>query len=150
MRKTRPSSNQKLISFVTAMSLAGGLLCVVGCFVLLLAGNWVKIPIFYWRTCWFAFLVVLVTFLCTFWVMMAGEGGISFVLYLILVWSVELGAIVSGAIAFSGALRYAVVALLAFSLVLINWQVPVLRVSVGLVFNTFKDWRNRSPSKPGY
>ncbi len=119
---------------------------VLACFALLFVSEFTKVPFFYWRACLIAFLLVLATFLCTFWVMMAGEAGISFMLYLLLVWLVELGTIVSGAFAFSGTLRYAVAILLALCLVLLNRLFPVLRFSPRLVTNIFMNSRSRYSS----
>jgi hypothetical protein len=144
MHETRFSIAHKLITIVTVMSVLGGMVSVVACFALVLVGKSSMVPIFFWRVCLIAFLVVLVGFLSTFWVMMAGDGGISFVLYLLLVWLVELGSIVSGALAFSGAVRYSVLALLALCLVMVNWLFPVLRFSPQLVFITFKSWRSQN------
>jgi hypothetical protein len=140
MRETRFSIAHKIITIVTRMSVLGGMVSVLACFALVFLGKSSKFPIFSWRACLIAFLVVLAGFLSTFWVMMAGEGGISFVLYLLLVWLVELGSIISGALAFSGAIRYSVVAVLALCLVLVNWLFPMLRISPRLVFITFKSW----------
>jgi hypothetical protein len=129
-----PTASQKLITLVTVTVLSG-ILSVAACFALLLVGKFSKISIFSWRACFIAVLVVFSTFLGTFWVMVAGEVRISFALYLLLVWLVELGAIVSGAFAFSGPVRYLVVILLALCLVLVNRLFPVLRFSPPLVFN---------------
>lgn len=137
MRETSSTVGQKLITILTVMSLLAGVLSVLACFALLFVSQFSKVPFFYWRACFLAFLLVLATFLCTFWVMIAGEAGISSVLYLLLVWLVELGTIVSGAFAFSGAIRYVVAILLALCLVLVNRLFPVLRFSPRLVFTIF-------------
>jgi hypothetical protein len=143
MLKTSTTS-QKLITLVTVISVLSGILSVAACFALLLVGKFSKISILSWRACFIAFLVVLATFLSTLWVMMAGEVRISFALYLLLVWLVELGAIVSGALAFSGPVRYLVVILLALCLVLVNRLFPALRISPRLVFNIFRNWWSQS------
>src|SRR5258708_31852013 len=96
MRETRFSVAHKLITIVTIMSVIGGMVSVVACFALVLVGKSSMVPIFFWRACLIAFLVVLAGFLSTFWVMMAGDCGISFFFYLLLVLLVELGIIISG------------------------------------------------------
>jgi len=100
---------QKLITLARIISVLSGILAVAACFTPFLIGKFSKLPILSWRACFIAFLAALDTCLCTFWVTMAGEVGISFAQYLLSVWLMESGAIVSGVFAFSGATRFSVV-----------------------------------------